>query len=69
MIILVGIGCFMAGAVVGIVMMSLCVASHNSSLELPKAGDYFKGHVLNESTIKLLNSYAGSKISITEASL
>ena len=33
MIILVGIGCFMAG-VVGIVMMSLCVASHNSSLEL-----------------------------------
>lgn len=30
MIILVGIGCFMAGAVVGIVMMSLCVASHNS---------------------------------------
>ena len=26
--------CFMAGAVVGIVMMSLCVASHNSSLEL-----------------------------------
>ena len=33
MIILVGIGCFMAGAV-GIVMMSLCVASHNSSLEL-----------------------------------
>jgi len=32
MIILVGIGCFMAG--VGIVMMSLCVASHNSSLEL-----------------------------------
>ena len=35
--------------------------------DLPKAGDYFKGHVLNESTIKLLNSYAGSKISITEA--
>lgn len=34
MIILVWIGCFMAGAVVGIVMMSLCVASHNSSLEL-----------------------------------
>lgn len=34
MIILVGIGCFMAVAVVGIVMMSLCVASHNSSLEL-----------------------------------
>lgn len=34
MIILVGIGCFMAGTVVGIVMMSLCVASHNSSLEL-----------------------------------
>lgn len=35
--------------------------------DLPKAGDYFKGHVLNESTIKLLNSYAGSKILITEA--
>lgn len=34
MIILVGIGCFMAGAVVGIVMMILCVASHNSSMEL-----------------------------------
>ena len=34
MIILVGIGCFMAGAVVGIVMMSLGGASHNSSLEL-----------------------------------
>ena len=34
--------------------------------DLPKAGDYFKGHVLNESTIKLLNSFAGSKISITE---
>lgn len=30
--------------------------------DLPKSGDYFKGHVLNESTIKLLNSYAGSKI-------
>lgn len=30
--------------------------------DLPKAGDYFKGHVINESTIKLLNSYAGSKI-------
>lgn len=35
--------------------------------DLPKAGDYFKGHVINESTIKLLNSYAGSKILITEA--
>lgn len=35
--------------------------------DLPKAGDYFKGHVLNESTIKLLNSYAGSKILITTA--
>lgn len=35
--------------------------------DLPKAGDYYKGHVLNESTIKLLNSYAGSKILITEA--
>ena len=34
--------------------------------DLPKAGDYYKGHVLNESTIKLLNSFAGSKISITE---
>lgn len=34
--------------------------------DLPKAGDYFKGHVLNESTIKLLNSYAGSKVLITE---
>jgi len=33
--------------------------------DLPKAGDYFKGHVINESTIKLLNSYAGSKILIT----
>lgn len=33
--------------------------------DLPKAGDYFKGHVLNESTIKLLNSYAGSKVLIT----
>lgn len=30
--------------------------------DLPKAGDYFKGHVINESSIKLLNSYAGSKI-------
>ena len=30
--------------------------------DLPKAGDYFKGHIINESTIKLLNSYAGSKI-------
>lgn len=29
---------------------------------LPKSGDYFKGHVINESTIKLLNSKAGSKI-------
>lgn len=34
MIILVGIGCFIAGAGLGVVMMSLCVASHNSSLEL-----------------------------------
>lgn len=32
--------------------------------DLPKAGDYHKGHVINESTIKLLNSYAGSKIII-----
>lgn len=30
--------------------------------DLPKAGDYFKGHILNESTIKLLNSYAACKI-------
>ena len=29
---------------------------------LPKAGDYLKGHILNESTIKLLNSYAAFKI-------
>lgn len=35
--------------------------------DLPKAGDYFKGHIINESTIKLLNSYAGAKILITEA--
>lgn len=33
--------------------------------DLPKAGDYYKGHVINESSIKLLNSYAGSKILIT----
>lgn len=30
--------------------------------DLPKAGDYRKGHILNESSIKLLNSYAGFKI-------
>lgn len=30
--------------------------------DLPKAGDYQKGHIINESTIKLLNSYAASKI-------
>lgn len=30
--------------------------------DLPKAGDYQKGHILNESTIKLLNSYAGAKV-------
>lgn len=35
--------------------------------DLPKAGDYHKGHIINESTIKLLNSYAGSKILVTEA--
>lgn len=29
---------------------------------LPKSGDYFKGHILNESTVKLLNSYAAAKI-------
>lgn len=33
--------------------------------DLPKAGDYYKGHIINESTIKLLNSYAGSKILVT----
>lgn len=30
--------------------------------DLPKSGDYFKGHILNESTIKLLNSHAAMKI-------
>ena len=35
--------------------------------DLPKAGDYFKGHIINESTIKLLNSYAGAKILVTNA--
>jgi hypothetical protein len=30
--------------------------------DLPKSGDYQKGHIINESTIKLLNSYAGAKI-------
>lgn len=30
--------------------------------DLPKAGDYRKGHILNESSIKLLNSYAAFKI-------
>ena len=34
--------------------------------DLPKAGDYFKGHIINESTIKLLNSYAGAKILVTQ---
>lgn len=29
---------------------------------LPKSGDYHKGHILNESTIKLLNSYSGAKL-------
>lgn len=29
---------------------------------LPKNGDYQRGHIINESTIKLLNSYAGAKI-------
>lgn len=33
--------------------------------DLPKAGDYHKGHVINESSIKLLNSYAGAKIVVT----
>lgn len=35
--------------------------------DLPKAGDYHKGHVINESTIALLNSHAGAKILVTEA--
>lgn len=30
--------------------------------DLPKTGDFQKGHIINESTIKLLNSYAGAKI-------
>lgn len=30
--------------------------------DLPKSGDYFKGHIINESTIKLLNSRAAMKI-------
>lgn len=30
--------------------------------DLPKSGDYFKGHILNESTIKLTNSRAAMKI-------
>ena len=34
MIILVGIGCFILGGIVGVITMGLCVASHNSSLEL-----------------------------------
>lgn len=29
---------------------------------LPKGGDYHRGHILNESTIKLLNSYSGAKL-------
>nr|DAJ08654.1 MAG TPA: Major capsid protein [Caudoviricetes sp.] len=33
--------------------------------DLPKSGDYFKGNVINECTLKLLNSYAGSKILVT----
>lgn len=33
--------------------------------DLPKAGDYYKGHIINESSIKLLNSYAGAKILVT----
>ena len=34
MIIVVGIGCFILGGIVGVITMGLCVASHNSSLEL-----------------------------------
>lgn len=30
--------------------------------DLPKSGDYFKGHIINESTIKLLNSKSATKI-------
>lgn len=30
--------------------------------DLPKSGDYFKGHIINESTIKLLNSKSAMKI-------
>lgn len=30
--------------------------------DLPKSGDYFKGHIINESSIKLLNTRAGMKI-------
>lgn len=30
--------------------------------DLPKAGDYQKGHIINESSIKLLNSYAAAKV-------
>lgn len=34
MIILVGIGCFILGGVVGVIAMGLCVASSNRSVEL-----------------------------------
>ncbi len=34
MIILVGIGCFVLGGIVGVIAMGLCVASSNSSVEL-----------------------------------
>lgn len=34
MIILVGSGCLMLGAFIGVVIMGLCVAGHNNSIEL-----------------------------------
>lgn len=34
MIILVGIGCFILGGIVGVITMGLCVASSNSRVEL-----------------------------------
>lgn len=34
MIILVGIGCFILGGIVGVIIMGLCVASSNSRVEL-----------------------------------
>lgn len=34
MIILVGIGCFILGGIVGVIIMGLCVTSSNSRVEL-----------------------------------